>query len=368
MRLYLRIIALLALAGAALGGGPAAAQSDKAWKVDGRLLGADQKKSKDVSGIACMTATPPAKCLVIDDEVTFAQLVIVTDGLLIAGDTIPLADRGEGKLSLDGEGVAFAPGPAGTGVFYVVGSHGHPRDRHRKLDPERDANEIAMRTAASSKLIRLPVDSAQISDMGRLVRPTSGRTEIDLRFLIQADPALAPLRPFLGKRLEEESRGFNIEGIAAVQGRLYVGARGPVFPGERPGEPDRAAIFSFEQDAPFLGQPPQAELRLLPLGPKRGVRDLAALGGDLLILAGPAYEPNTAPAAGKPGEYAIYRWDRVAAVPTLLKDLPQFSEDGEPLKPEAILPLGSRADGTLDVLVLFDGATEGGPRLVQIGK
>ena len=46
----------------------------------------------------------------------------------------------------------------------------------------------------------------------------------------------------------------------------------------------------------------------------------------------------------------------------LLRDLPAYEADGEILKPEALLPLKANADGTLDVLVLFDAAKEGGPR------
>ena len=52
----------------------------------------------------------------------------------------------------------------------------------------------------------------------------------------------------------------------------------------------------------------------------------------------------------------------------LLKDLPPFEEDGEALKPEALLPLRTHPDGSLDVLVLFDHAKEGGPRLFRLPK
>ena len=70
----------------------------------------------------------PRKCLVIDDEVQFAQVVIVNDGELLAGDTIPLVASPNDGQSLDGEGIAFA-----KGAFYIVGSHGHPRDRKGQL-------------------------------------------------------------------------------------------------------------------------------------------------------------------------------------------------------------------------------------------
>ena len=118
---------------------------------------------------------------------------------------------------------------------------------------------------------------------------------------------------------------------------------------------------------PSIGAPPNVELSLLPLGAKRGVRGLLRACRDILVLAGPAYEPNTTEATGKTGEYAIYLWDKVNT-PRKLKDLPAYEEDGKPLKPEALLPLGTGNDGTLDVLVLFDGATEGGPRLVKVPR
>src|SRR5215471_16250083 len=66
--------------------------ADEAWPVERKLVGKKDKHSKDVSGIACMPGDLPRKCLVIDDEVQFAQFVIVKDGSLIAGDTIKLVD------------------------------------------------------------------------------------------------------------------------------------------------------------------------------------------------------------------------------------------------------------------------------------
>src|SRR5262249_17928754 len=129
----------------------------------------------------------------------------------------------------------------------------------------------------------------------------------------------------------------------------------PAFPDER------AAIFSFERDAPFDGKPANAKLDLLPLGEKRGIRDLTVHGTAILILAGPAYEPNTAAAQGKRGEYSIYWWDR-SGDPRLLVDLEPYEEDGKALKPEGLQVLKANADGSLDLLLLFDGAREGGPR------
>src|SRR5262249_45578227 len=100
--------------GAALG----QAADPAPWEVHGKLIGkpenlngSESKKSKDVSGIACATTTGfPRICLIADDETQGAQIVILEDGKLIAGDFVRLIDDSfAGKpLELDAEGVAFA--------------------------------------------------------------------------------------------------------------------------------------------------------------------------------------------------------------------------------------------------------------------
>jgi hypothetical protein len=105
------------------------------------LVSVSPLAAKDISGIAC--AEPdgfPRHCLVVDDESQAAQFVVLTDGAIRAGTRVPLIDDASAghALSLDGEGVAYA-----DGSFYVIGSHGHPRDRKHKLDPVENADEIA---------------------------------------------------------------------------------------------------------------------------------------------------------------------------------------------------------------------------------
>ena len=101
----------------------------------------------------------------------------------------------------------------------------------------------------------------------------------------------------------------------------------------------------------------------LKLGPGRGVRDLTAYEDGFLVLAGLASDPPKE-APGLPGDYAIYWWNSDTSL-KLLKELSPDSEDGETIKPEALLPLG-RQDGKLRVLLFFDGAEEGGPRPILL--
>ena len=77
----------------------------------------------------------PRTCLIIDDNLQDAQFVELKDGKLVAGDFVNLIKNkfGDERLELDGEGIAFS-----HGFFYVIGSHGHPRDSDEKLDPVKD--------------------------------------------------------------------------------------------------------------------------------------------------------------------------------------------------------------------------------------
>ncbi|MCP3385996.1 DUF3616 domain-containing protein [Bradyrhizobium sp. CCGUVB4N] len=208
----------------------ARAQDDAPWPVKGKLLGKDGDKSEDISGIACQGGQVfPRTCVVIDDERQEAQFVTIEDGELRAGESIPLiTDRFAGKpLELDGEGVAFA-----DGFYYVTGSHGHPRDRKRKLKPGRDDAEINAKIAASSRIIRFRVDRDGAVEA---VTPTAR-----LREAIAAEPTP---RRFLDKRLE--NNGVTIEGIAIREGRLLAGFRGPTL------DDGRAAILSVSLAALF---------------------------------------------------------------------------------------------------------------------
>jgi Protein of unknown function (DUF3616) len=330
--------------------GDATAQNERVWSVKGKLMGKDNAKSVDVSGIACTSRTGfPRSCLVIDDNVQSGQLVTVKDRQIVAGKSIPLIDdRFEGKrLELDGEGVAYS-----DGFYYVMGSHGHPRDTEGHLDLVRDAAKIRAKIAAASQLIRLRVDPATgrpltaigpTSEVPELVRTTK------LRGLIMADPTLAP---FADKRLEVN--GVTIEGIAIQGDRLLAGFRGPVVNDER------AAILSVSLPALFEDGAPDPKLHLLPLGRGRGVRDLAPFADGLLVLAGPMAHTSD-------GHYSVYWWDGAGDTPRLLKDLARYTEGSMILKPEAILPLDQTITG-LRVLILFDGAKEGGPRAIEVAK
>jgi len=330
-----RISALLVGLAAADGEQPLFAAADDEWPVKNKLIGKDGGRSKDVSGIACTTARGfPRSCLVIDDNVQAAQFVELTDGKLIAGNTVKLIDNkfnGE-ALELDGEGVAFA-----KGFYYVMGSHGYPRDKKGKLDPKDDADEIRARISASSQIVRFRTtgEDGNASEIKSTPR---------LREIIAAEAALVP---FMDQRLEEN--GLTIEGVTIKNDRtLLAGFRGPVLDGSR------AVVLSVGIDVLFGGSGSEHRLFRLPLGDDRGVRDLAGFEDGILILAGPV--------ADGPGAYAIYSWDAESENVQRLAELSSFDPTR---KPEGILPLNKTPSG-LRVLILFDGDKEGAPTPILI--
>ncbi|MGA7533930.1 MAG: DUF3616 domain-containing protein, partial [Pseudolabrys sp.] len=165
--------------------------------------------------------------------------------------------------------------------------------------------------------------------------------------LIAAEALFAPSE---GKALEDG--GVTVEGVAVGGQRLFAGFRGPVI------ENKRAVILSAALGHFFDGKPAEATLHLLPLGPGRGVRDLAAFDKGILILAGPMQDVG--------GTYSVYWWDGASSSAKLLVDLPDFiSEKGRQWKPEALLPLDRDTSG-VRVLVLLDSAKEGKPRAVRV--
>lgn len=336
-------IAVAALVSALFLGAPIAfAKDHNAWEVKGRLVAKDGSKSRDISGIACTGESFPLNCLVIDDNMQDAQFVTVEDGKLHAGDTAHLIDNAfKGKpLELDGEGVAYA-----QGAFYVIGSHGYPRDKKMKLDPEADADKIKARIAASSQVVRIrlkpnahsPLTENDIQD----VTASSG-----LRTVIAENPVLDR---FLDRRLE--NNGITIEGVAVLGNRLFAGFREPSL------EDGRAPVLSVALDNLFGSGSALPDMKLLPLGEGLGIRDLAAFEGGMLVLAGPAGEA--------PGPYKVYWWNGRDDKVDFLADITEATQAGKDLKPEAILPLDVGPSG-VRVLILFDGGEEGSPLPVVI--
>lgn len=354
-RLGMTLMATCLTAGIAWSGTALGQEADpQPWEVSGKLLGklkndgSGYKKSEDVSGIACATTSGfPRICLLVDDETQGAQIVILEDGKVIAGDFVRLITDsfGDKPLELDAESTAFA-----DGYFYVVGSHGRPRHE----DGTDDWAEIEARAKASSRIFRIRFASNSIDTRtGKLTGQPEITPSLELIGIVQAQAELAP---FVGKPLAEN--GLTVEGAAVRGGDLCVGLRGPVLPDDH-----RAVILQVPLGVLFDGGtgetiPLDPDLGTDSMGAARGIRGLATFEGRLLILAGPVNDPpDDHPIAL--GDYAIFSYDDHAEKLLGLKGY------GKEIKPEALLPLDENA-GKLRALLLFDGPDKGQPTPIQI--
>ncbi|WP_082767120.1 DUF3616 domain-containing protein [Bosea sp. PAMC 26642] len=302
--------------------------------ANGDFAGKKGKAATDVSGLACMPGPSGARrCLLINDEGSFAQFAQIAENRITPGATLPILGeaaspaalgRPPGALcgapgafaELDGEAVAYA-----DGAFYVAGSHGCSRRK----------GEFRL---SSFHLARVRVDGAGA--------PATG-VELSYRLgdmLRRAGPAA----PYFGKRLMEEN-GLNIEGIAVVGDRLWAGLRAPSLDG-------RAFLVGASLSALFApGTEPATAAPVVvacPVGRGRGIRDLAALSdGRLLMLVGPAQEQDL------PYELLLLdpaRPDAATSLGTL-----RGVRDG---KAETVTLL-SEAPGRIEILIGYDGRRNG---------
>jgi len=196
-----------------------------------------------------------------------------------------------------------------------------------------------------------------LSKSGDAILPPSGRAAPALKFdrtgnsltkSLRHDPLLAP---FLG--LPDKENGLDIEGLAAAQGKLFLGLRGPVIrglavvlevlPREKNGKLQLAKIGTAGR---------RYRKHFLDLG-GLGVRDLTVDGGDLVMIAGPTM--------GLIGPWSVLRWRRALAARrdgivearALSAVMPMEPAVGD--RPEGILRL-RHPDGRRGWLVVYDSA------------
>lgn len=246
-------------------------------------------KPRGLSGMACLAEKPAAgrggdparECIAIIDEESFAEIVILSEkGLRPTGRTVPLTEArqeitGTQRVApcekkdkdfgeFDGEGIAIADGYA-----YFTGSHSC--SGKNKYKP---SSYLLARFAHSSANSLLDGD------------PTVERTWRGADMLLNSRVK--------GSYGEEKGKGTNIEGLAVLGGRLYVGLRTPV--GKKKVYILSAPVAELfaRGEQPLNGK--SVEPISLKLGEGVGIRDLAALqSGGLLILSGPTIEQKKIP-------------------------------------------------------------------------
>src|SRR5262245_45880558 len=179
------------------------------WSVS-PAFAKDEKARKAISGAAC-APTSPAVCLAVNDEKKYAQFFSLDRFKLVPGELIRLVPDKDGDFEfdeLDAEGAAYD-----GGFFYVIGSHGAPRNADKPIDPSRFyIHRFKVNPQTGKPEFSFSGDDAA-SDIVRTnklrgVGKTAGK-----------------IGPFAEKPLGEN--GANIEGIAVKDGKIFLGFRAP---------------------------------------------------------------------------------------------------------------------------------------------
>jgi hypothetical protein len=253
--------------------------------------------------------------------------------------------RGFGAATeADIEGLAF------DGRYvWVVGSHSLVRPQPKRGAPTaRQLHQLQQVDGRLGRalLARIPVDERS-GALRRSIGSGEGarraaslplsRTGTALTRALARDPLLGP---FLA--LPSKDNGFDIEGIALLGERIYLGLRGPVLGGWalileiRVAEtaPGRLRLQPVPSGARYL----KHLLHLAGLG----VRDLCVDGSDLLVLAGPTMKLD--------GPASVYRWPDFARH---RRDSVTFEHELDLL---LRLPVGDRSDHPEGMTLIRTGA------------
>lgn len=196
--------------------------------------------------------------------------------------------------------------------LWLVGSHSLKRAKPTIEDGVRAAHKQMAKVSSDGNrylLARIPVVDAD--GIPSLARKTTRKgkkftaaqlhgdhTGNELTKALKEDEHIGPFLSIPGK-----DNGFDIEGLAVVGKRIFLGLRGPVLRGW-------AVIIELEPEQE-KNQPER--LKLKAIGPKKrlfrkhflqlgglGIRDLCVQGSDLLILAGPTMDLD--------GPVTVFRW------------------------------------------------------------
>jgi len=285
------------------------------WKVTGEV-----KKDRDVSGVLI---TREGLGALVSDETRAAQEFSYsrTSREIRIGSLLPFLP-GKGT-EIDMEAAALSPD--GTRAYFT-GSHSMARKKG-VLEPER------------SNVFRVEVNSRG----GFTKKIDQG----NFRTVINTQSALANA---LDKAAD--GTGVDIEGLAVHSDKLLVGFRAPLVDG-------MAVILEVPEKDVFGGAKTTGETTLhrINLGTGRGIREMLRIPDGFLLIAG-----DTASDTDK-STFELFHWSGPET--DQLQCIGPISDP--PGKAEALGLLHSTPD-EMEILILFDGASNGGPRSQLLKK
>ena len=219
----------------------------------------------------------------------------------------PLPPDPKDAEEVDLEGLALA-----DGYLWLIGSHSLKRKLPKPGSGFDKASERLAKVESEGNrylLARIPVDESGASPiLDKKVRRGDGKTlaAAQLHGGQQSDALTEALKKdkhiALFMNIPSKDNGFDVEGLAAVGKRLFIGLRGPVLRGwavilEIEPEEDGDDLLKLKSIGP--DDHPSYHKHFLQLG-GLGVRDLCVDSADVLILAGPTMDLD--------GPVKVFRW------------------------------------------------------------
>ncbi len=318
----------------------------------GNCRGRDCKlrNDKDISGAVCL---PKNLCFAASDETRFVQQFSFSSGgikagrRLYLGKTDELRERHDEIDEFDLEALARFR----SGVF-AVGSHSWKRQ---------DCEEHKT---------RLHVFYFKPGRDGRDSRKPVTAKKFSLRKLIKRESALES-----GFNEPLQANGLNIEGAAVLGQRLYIGFRAPI----DQGDPRNGYVLSLDAESASKGKAAKPDLHTLTFGSKGlGIRAMEPFGKGILLLTGDSGAPksdlkNPPKAACRKNsrhlgnEPQLYFWKPGSGTPKLVA---KIKRPRKTWKAEGLLVVPGQAKNarTVELMVFFDGASGGAPRLIELDR
>lgn len=261
------------------------------------------------------------------------------------------ADAADNEV--DVEGLACA-----DGYLWLVGSHSLKRKQPKSGNASKGIARLATLTTDANRYLLARIPWVQENGSTTLQAPAAqlpihkdGNALLDA---LHDDPHLGAFLRIPGK-----DNGFDIEGLAVVGQRVFLGLRGPVLRGwavilELAVEADSDAPSTLQLVKIGKGKHPYRK-HFLPLN-GLGVRDLCVQGNDLLILAGPTMSID--------GPVRVYRWlgganpnaDSLVTTEALqiVTEIPHGHGDDH----AEGMCLWQQADGQDALLIVYDNAAQ----------
>lgn len=305
------------------------------------------EEGEDVSAVVAIDRF----LLVGSDEKAAIQILEQTGTGFKVGGRIQLLPGKKDEADIEGLAIGKSE-TAGETTVYAIGCH--CANRKKLEDDKTMAKNLERLGTVETEESRAGVYRLTVNAQGALSKPVQRKS---LKSFFEGSSFLQRFVSLPSKEssIPSKENGIDIEGLAVdTDGKLFAGLRGPVLRG------NFVPVLVFDFD-----NPDGAALRFVNLK-GLGIRDMAAVKGGFLVLAGPVGEG--------PADFRIFFWDGTDAIPGkdrqkafVINELGTISPPEPDAKLEGLAVL-SEDDQKFEVLLVFDGLANGRPTRLTVGK